>query len=264
MYNRELQIIDTQEKAYLLGLFYSDGNVGTNQTQCRVELKLDDKELIFNLQKLFPFFYIHYDRGIKIELGNYNKKLKEDLILNGCFPRKSFENKNNLHIPAINDSIIRHFIRGYFDGDGGCALTISKGKIQKRVYIYSASIPFLNEIRGFLTSNNVLSRVNVYNEIGKLEINTSSYNDFYSFLYDGSTIFMDRKRSKYREILRTNFFIQKVSPPCKFCGSTNTVCDGYDYYKVKRQRYLCKECKRHFTAPISSNINSGEGELLEA
>lgn len=50
----------------------------------------------------------------------------------------------------------------------------------------------------------------------------------------------------------------------KFCGSTNTVCDGYNYYKVKRQRYLCKECKKHFTAPINSNVNSGEGELLEA
>ena len=35
MYNRELQSIDTQEKAYLLGLFYADGNVGINQTQCR-------------------------------------------------------------------------------------------------------------------------------------------------------------------------------------------------------------------------------------
>lgn len=49
MYNRELQSIDTQEKAYLLGLFYADGNVGINQTQCRIELKLEDKELIFHL-----------------------------------------------------------------------------------------------------------------------------------------------------------------------------------------------------------------------
>lgn len=264
MYNRELQFIDTQEKAYLLGLFYSDGNVGVNQTQCRIELKLEDKELIFNLQKLFPFFYIHYDRGIKIELGNYSKKLKEDLIFNGCLPRKSFENKDNLHIPTIDNSIIRHFIRGYFDGDGGCTLTISGEKTQKRVYIYSASIPFLKEIKEFLASNMILSKVKTYNKIGKLEISTSSYNEFYSLLYEDSTIFMDRKERKYREILRTSFFVQKVTPPCKFCGSTNTVCDGYSYYKVKKQRYLCKECKKYFTAPISSNTNSGEGELLEA
>ena len=264
MYNRELQFIDTQEKAYLLGLFYSDGNIGVNQNQCRIELKLEDKELIFNLQKLFPFFYIHYDRGTKIELGNYSKKLKEDLVLNGCLPRKSFENKNNLHIPITNSSIIRHFIRGYFDGDGGCSLSVSKGKIQKRVYIYSVSIPFLNEIKDVLSLNNILSRVNIYNEIGKLEINASSYAKFYSFLYDDSTISMDRKKSKYEEILRTSFFVQKVTPVCKFCSSNNTVCDGYDYYKAKKQRYLCKECKRHFTAPQSSNTLSGGDELLEA
>ena len=264
MYNRELQFIDTQEKAYLLGLFYSDGNVGVNQNQCRISLKLEDKELIFSLQKLFPFFYIHYDRGTKIELGNYSRKLKEDLIFNGCLPRKSFENKDNLHIPTIDTSIIRHFIRGYFDGDGGCTLTTSGGKTQKRVYIYSVSISFLEEIKEFLTSNMIMSKIKIYNKIGKLEISVSSYNKFYSLLYKDSTIFMDRKESKYREILRTNFFVQKVTPPCKFCGSIDTVCDGYDYYKVKKQRYLCKECKKHFTAPISSNTNSGEGELLEA
>lgn len=49
MYNRELQIIDTQEKAYLLGLFYADGNIGLNQNQCRLELSLEDKDLIFHL-----------------------------------------------------------------------------------------------------------------------------------------------------------------------------------------------------------------------
>lgn len=205
MYNRELQSIDTQEKAYLLGLFYADGNVGINQTQCRIELKLEDKELIFHLQKLFPFFYIHYDRGTKIELGNYQKTLKEDLVFNGCLPRKSFENKENIHMPDINKDLIRHFIRGYFDGDGGCTLSYSNNKTQK-----------------------------------------------------------NRKKNKFDQILSTNFFMQKDSIPCKFCDSNDTVCDGYDYYKVKKQRYLCKTCKRHFTAPLSSNIQSGGDELLES
>lgn len=264
MYNKELQIVDTQEKAYLLGLFYSDGNIGLNQSQCRIELKLVDKDLIFYLQKLFPFFYIHYDRGTKIELGNYSRYLKEDLINNGCLPRKSFENKENLHIPNIDSSLLRHFIRGYFDGDGGCTLSISKNKVQKRVYIYSASIQLLLEFKEVLEYNSIFSRLSINNNIGKLEINTKSYNNFYKFLYKDSTIFLKRKKSKYDEILKTNFFTKKDSIPCKFCNSVNTICDGYYNYKVKIQRYLCKDCKRHFTAPISSNINSGAGELLEA
>lgn len=263
MYNRELQSIDTQEKAYLLGLFYADGNVGINQTQCRIELKLEDKELIFHLQKLFPFFYIHYDRGTKIELGNYQKTLKEDLVFNGCLPRKSFENKENIHMPDINKDLIRHFIRGYFDGDGGCTLSYSNNKTQKRVYIYSASIQFLREIKIELRDNNIMSELSIVNTVGKLTIFSSSYTCFYRYLYDDSIIFMNRKKNKFDQILSTNFFMQKDSIPCKFCDSNDTVCDGYDYYKVKKQRYLCKTCKRHFTAPLSSNIQSGGDELLE-
>ena len=185
MYNRELQRIDTQEKAYLLGLFYADGNIGINQTQCRVALKLEDRDLIFHLQKLFPFFYVHYDRGTKIELGNYQKALKEDLIIHGCLPRKSFENKENIHMPNINNLLIRHFIRGYFDGDGGCTLSYPRGKTQKRVYIYSVSIQFLEEVRVELENNNIISEVFVTNNIGKLTIITSSYTHFYNYLYKG-------------------------------------------------------------------------------
>ena len=65
---------------------------------------------------------------------------------------------------------------------------------------------------------------------------------------------MKRKKSKFDSILETKFFVQKVAPECKFCGSSNTICDGYNYYKVRRQRYLCKDCKKHFSAPLGSNI----------
>lgn len=263
MYKRELQSIDNQEKAYLLGLFYSDGNVGFNQVQCRIELKLEDKDLVFQLQKIFPFFFIHYDRGTKIELGNYEKSLKEDLILNGCFPRKSFENKENLHLPDIDKNLLRHFIRGYFDGDGGCTLSHSGRKTQKRVYIYSASINFLKEVQKELQYNNIISKLQIINNVGKLTISTYSYALFFDYLYKDSIIFMERKLNKLNQILATEFFTPKKTLSCKFCNSTNTVCDGYNYYKIKKQRYLCKTCKKHFTAPIISNDNSGEGELLE-
>jgi transposase-like protein len=65
---------------------------------------------------------------------------------------------------------------------------------------------------------------------------------------------MQRKKEVFDRILNTTFFTKKESIPCKFCGSQNTVCDGFTYYKVKRQNYLCKSCKKHFTAPLDSNI----------
>lgn len=258
MYNRELQVIDTQEKAYLLGFFYADGNVGNGRVQCRIDIQLNDKDLVFRLKELFPFFYIHYDRGTKIEIGNYRKEFQQDLIQNGCLPRKSFENRNNIHVPNIPEELIPHFIRGYFDGDGGCTLSFNSKKIQKRVYIYSASENLLNEVHDILLNNGIQSTIT--GKMGKkipvfkLCIRTSSYESFYRYLYDTATIFLLRKKEKFDKIMQTKFFIQKEAPVCKFCNSNNTVCDGFTYYKVKRQNYLCKDCKRHFTAPLNSNI----------
>lgn len=268
-YNRELQVIDTQEKAYLLGLFYADGNIHSTYDMCRLEISIRDISLLSHLMNIFPFFGMRKDRETRIEIHNYQKNFKTDLINNGCLPRKSFENRENIHIPQIPKILMRHFIRGYFDGDGGCTLSTEHPKIQKRVYIYSASLNFLKEIIDLLNSENILSTYNsniVHNiEVGKLTISTQSYQKFYSYLYDSATIFLERKKSKFEEILRTNFFIQQPSLPCKFCGSTNTVNDGYAYYKGKKYRknYLCKNCKRHFSARLNSNIQNEEDELLE-
>ena len=273
MYNRELQVIDTQEKAYLLGLFYADGNIGNNQVQSRITLNNKDSELVFHLKNLFPFFYIHSNENRNtVELGNYKKELKEDFISNGCLPRKSFENRDNLHIPTLPKILYPHFIRGYFDGNGGCTVSQleSNKKTQKRVYIYSVSRDFLYEIKDLLLNNNIKSNITYTKSkwsdiiIYKLSINTFNYQNFYNFLYDSSTICMLRKKNRLEFILNnTNFFIQKKAPNCKFCNSNNVVCDGWNYYKIRRQNYLCKDCKRHFSAPLSSNIQSGEGELLE-
>lgn len=51
-------------------------------------------------------------------------------------------------------------------------------------------------------------------------------------------------------------------------NSIKTVFDGYYTYKnVKSPRILCRNCNKHHvikSAPISSNTNSGEDELLES
>lgn len=269
-YNRELQTIDNQEKAYLLGLFYADGNIHSTYNMCRLELSLKDSSLLFHLLKVFPFFGMRQDRNNKLEIHNYQKSLKEDFINNGCLPRKSFENRENLHLPEIPKNLMRHFIRGYYDGDGGCTLSVSQNKIQKRVYIYSASLNFLQEIKTLLESENIIctySSNTVHNIcVGKIQISTKSYKDFYDYLYKDADIFLERKKLKFDEILNTNFFTQQPSPLCKFCKSEKTVNDGYRSYKGEKRwkRYLCRTCNRHFTALLSSNIQNAEDELLEA
>jgi intein/homing endonuclease len=260
MYKNELQIIDSKEKAYLLGLFYSDGSLGNNIKQSRITLKNVDRDIIIFLHNKFHFFNLYENpKKNQIELNSCKKEVYFDLLNNGCYPRKSFENKNLLRLPQINE-LIPHFIRGYFDGDGGCSLSISKKKIQKRVYIYSVSKLFLEETSNYLIQkgiNNTITKT-ISNSstimVYKLSINTNSYERFYNFLYnDCGEFFIKRKQDLYLEILNTNFFIKKDNIPCVFCNSINTVCDGFSKYKIQKQRYLCKNCNRHFTAPLLSN-----------
>ena len=270
-YNRELQEINTENKAYLLGLFYSDGSISRtkNTIKYSINLLLKDKELIEDIHTIFPFFNISCYKEKYNYLRSGFKSLYNDLLNNGCLPQKSSTNRDLLRLPLLDDSLIRHFIRGYFDGDGGCTLTKGILKEQKRVYIYSASKYLIKDFKDYLDNKNIKSSIATSpireNSIlvYKLTIRTESYRLFYNFLYEDSELYMKRKYNLFTKILSTNLLIRKPTPNCKFCNSSHVVCNGYNYYKEKRQNYLCKDCNRHFSAPLSSNIQSGGDELLE-
>lgn len=263
-YNNELQIIDNQNKSYLLGLFYADGNISKNQHHSKLYLK--DKELIDKLKLEFPFFNSYSRDNSLFGIQSGKKEVRNHFILNGCLPDKSISNKNNLVLPFRNE-LTKHFIRGYFDGDGGCTLTYSGNKVQKRVYLYSASYNFLIEIKDYLYCYKIQCSISKSNDIYKLTILSNSYKKFYDFIYNDSIIFMNRKKELFNNILNTKFFIQKEAPQCKFCNSNNTVFNGnYTYKGIIKPRILCKDCNNNFiiqSAPDSSNIISGEDELLE-
>ena len=275
MYNNEFQVIDSQDKAYLLGMLFADGCVSTSRKRngsiiYKTALVLDnnDLSLLNSIKEAFPIFRTYsFNNGKSTEIRNSNKQCYLDLVNNGCLPRKSFENRYNLHLPNIDELLLPHFIRGYFDGDGGCTLSFSGNKTQKRVYIYSASPQLLEEFAQFLETKGIKTTMDNGHNIGilcyKLSVAASSCKEFHDLLYQEAHLKMQRKYNKFAEILQTNFFTQKIAPICKFCGSSHTVCDGYDTYKIVRQRYLCKDCKRHFSASVRSNSNSSEGELLE-
>lgn len=265
IYNNELQTIDNQNKAYLLGLFYADGNISKNQHHTKLYLK--DKELIDKLKLEYPFFNYYSRENSLFGIQSGKKEVRNHFILNGCLPDKSVSNKENLKLPFRNE-FTNHFIRGYFDGDGGCTLTNSGNKVQKRVYLYSASYDFLIEIKDYLYCFKIKCSITKTNSIYKLTILSDSYIKFYDFIYRDSIIYMNRKKELFSKLLDTKFFIQKEAPECKFCNSRNTVYNGnYTYKGVIKPRILCKDCNNNFiiqSAPCSSNITSGEDELLEA
>ena len=121
--------IDTEEKAYFLGLLYADGCTAEHSINLAISSR--DVELLEKFKKAIKFtgpiekIIVMIDYGdkygikptetVKIRLNSM--ELRQDVINLGCVPRKTF----TLSFPSekiVPRFLVRHFIRGYFDGDG--------------------------------------------------------------------------------------------------------------------------------------------------
>lgn len=115
--------IDNEFKAYYLGLIASDGCIFKEGNSWCISISLIQTDsYILKLFKdiVIPDRKLYINRNQKV-ITIRSKKLGDRLIDLGIKPRKSIE--PGLNIPNINSNLIRHFIRGYFDGDGHICLS---------------------------------------------------------------------------------------------------------------------------------------------
>lgn len=140
-YTDEFKTIDTPNKAYLLGLIYSDGSITNNigkQYACRI--KINDVELLDRIVEVFPFFCLpkkeKYHKCWLIYC--YSKQLVIDLMSHGLVPSKSMKNKDQLGNPG-KLLYPGDFLRGVFDGDGNVYINSTNNK---RITIYGNCASF--------------------------------------------------------------------------------------------------------------------------
>lgn len=112
--------IDSNEKAYWLGWFVSDGSI-TNQPdkskfQLELTIKAEDEDVLRLLEKDLGVenkVYTSQEKYKRFSLGS--KKIITDLEKLGITQNKTFSVK----VPNFNKQYNAAFIRGLFDGDGG-------------------------------------------------------------------------------------------------------------------------------------------------
>lgn len=192
--------IDTEEKAYWLGFLYADGYVSAKED--KIELCLAEKDF-HHLEKFKNFIglpnKICYRAATKAYRYSFRStSCKQDLIKQGCVPKKSLI----LHFPTteqVPDVLLRHFLRGYFDGDGWFTNTEScfeAGLISSQDFINS----FLAKIESFIDVKIDSTVKNVHRENGAKKYSFYSKHDvtvFLDFLYQDSSIYLDRKYEHY-------------------------------------------------------------------
>lgn len=200
--------IDTEEKAYWLGFIFADGYISTinngrkNKYTFELSLQLSDINHLIKFNK----FTKHNKNNVKTDSFRCrwsitNKHLWETLNSYGCTPQKSL----TLKFPKLeifkDTSLIRHFIRGYFDGDGCISRQIRSKTITLNVSVIGTP-EFLDglEINSKFPKNSI-HRIKDHRHSSQtidLSFKKSEAVQFLNFLYKDSTIYLDRKYKLYQ------------------------------------------------------------------
>lgn len=115
----------------------------------------------------------------------------------GCIPKKSLV----LEFPDVfvfsNKDLIRHFIRGYFDGDGCISQYVRTKVVSPHVELIGTK-PFINKIIEYSGINGIIYHDKRHNDnTFSLRFSKNSGIDFINYLYDNCNIYLNRKYSKY-------------------------------------------------------------------
>ena len=204
--------IDTEEKAYWLGFIFADGTISSSplredaKTQYQFELSLSSKDLN-HLEKFAKFIEYKqplYCDEIRCRLSVYSKHLWQVLNVNGCTPQKSL----TLKFPKVelfkSRDLIRHFIRGYFDGDG-CLTWSNKEHTRPEISVLGTD-EMLYSIISYLplTTKPILKILHPDKQsITKyFGVSGEKAYEIASYLYNNSIINLQRKYNKYLEYCR--------------------------------------------------------------
>jgi len=139
------------------------------------------------------------------------KEVHDDLTKHGCIQNKSLILRFPFH---INEEYHRHILRGYFDGDGSIYLSKDRHGLDKyyNITICSGSHGFIEDCKTILSNNFIFGSISEGSGVKILRIHKNSFDKFYHYLYDDSTISMDRKKLKFTDMIIKNQKWQKWVP----------------------------------------------------
>jgi hypothetical protein len=212
--------INTEEKAYLLGFFIADGYISTNSTRMGVLIQSNDDVVLKCIQSSFAPNNKIYTKNLSTNkiIRKTQSKIRwcsvhmKNILINKykILPNKTYDSTFNFPFETIPNNLKRHFIRGFIDGDGsfeshnGIFTMTLVGTSQIFMQQFGEQILLLDndmklnikEVQG-KTINWFTLRFNMFGR-NKPEKVMKIYN----YLYQDSTIFLQRKKDKIESYLK--------------------------------------------------------------
>lgn len=210
--------INSEENAYFLGLLYADGNISKNHNVMCLKLKSNDQYILEKFRNIMSpsspikISKVELPGGVTYEYSYFRinqKEICEQLISHGCVPNKSLI----LEFPkTVPNELLRHFLRGYSDGDG----TIYNNKFKNKksvntIWKIVSTKQFCNQVSRILkeqlniSCSQSLSRPETNSITTTLSVGGNiQVQKFLDWLYKDATIYLPRKHKKYLQFI-TNY-----------------------------------------------------------
>ena len=216
-----LNPVNTPEAAYILGFYIADGCLNGNKFV--ITLNEKDKEILEKIRDyMSPITKLIYKKETVNKQGIVShpmysfafscKEIVNKLEELGLGKNKTYLSKSIKNI--VPKELMWDFIRGYWDGDG-CISSSNVSKTAKETSynyinmgftIISKDPDILNEMNEFFIEEGINTHVYPDNK-GNYLVGTHSKPEIekiYNKLYTSSNLFMERKRTKFNEIMTTS------------------------------------------------------------
>jgi LAGLIDADG-like domain len=209
--------IDTEQKAYWLGFLYADGYNGESRSMITLGLAEQDKNHLEGFKK-----FIGSNAPIKVRpprrpheqnmhvFNVCSKKMCNDLSRWGCMQAKTFK----MTFPKFLDkSLLKDFIRGYFDGDGSvgtgkCEYGNSNFTIVSNIDFLIGAKEVIEKMCGINTQiaknfNHNKTNVRCLSSNGNIQVFK-----FLQWIYADCSIALSRKFEKYMKL--KNYLLTRI------------------------------------------------------
>ena len=201
--------VDSQDKAYILGLLWADGHNRADKGGVILELQAEDKQLLESINDI-----TENERPLrKVALSEKNPNWKDQYNLlwqskhlssvlsgYGMCQRKSLV----LEFPKwMDQELYPHFIRGYLDGDGCVCYMPKNNKLQVSMIGTRMFLDAVREIcktigvKTYIThdkrANKIVCQLSIPSNVGSVS--------FLKWVYQDANLKMERKYNKYQQFL---------------------------------------------------------------
>lgn len=209
--------IKTESDAYFLGFILADGYLNNSKNTVRVKVADIDSDILFKLADYLELSHYHIKTEYNLLTGNkqrylsvYRKGIVANLENKGIHQAKS---NNEIPYYKIDPSLVRHYIRGIFDGDGyifksgwNIGFSISEEVLLFIKDVFDRNLPegYSNGKKGvqYDEKSNVY-RLRIFGKFNVLSV--------LDYLYKDSTVYLDRKFNLYNDIKKLPWINRVIS-----------------------------------------------------